>query len=98
MGSGTLERTFDRGTYIFGWVNDAGDRGFTAMGKQLGRIAKQSPSHVKRPLKSAAKTLKKSDPSDVPAGVLNFFRRHPYGTILGGTAALYLIQRWRRAD
>ncbi len=90
-----MQATVDRGTYIFGWFNDAGDRGFTAMGKQLDRMAKHSPGTLKRQLKGASKTLKRSDLSDVPAGIYNTVRRHPYGTILAGTAALYLIQRLR---
>lgn len=98
MAKGTLERTMGGGTYIFGWFNDAGDRGFTAMGKQLDRMAKRSPGQFKRQLKGASKALKKSDPSDIPTGVAGLVRRHPYGTALAGTAALYLIQRWRQRD
>jgi hypothetical protein len=96
MRARTLTRTLDTGTYIFGWFNDAGDRGFTAMGKQLDRMARRSPGGLRRQLKGAAKTLKRSDLSDLPAGIASTVRRHPYGTIFAGTAALYLIQRWRR--
>ena len=92
-----LESARDRGTYFFGWVNDAGDRGFTAMGKQLGKMAKRSPDPLKRQLKGAAKTLKRSDLSDLPSGFGQFVRRHPYATALVGTAAIYLMQRWRQS-
>ena len=96
MATNPLQTKVDRGTYIFGWFNDAGDRGFTAMGKQLHRMAKNSPTQLRRPLKDAAKTLKRSDLTDVPGGLYNTIRRHPYGAIAVGTAAVYLIQRLRR--
>jgi hypothetical protein len=96
MANSTLLRTAGGGTYIFGWVNEAGDRGFTAMGKQLDRVAKTGPRQLKRPLRDAAKTLKRSDLTDVPGGIYQTIRRHPYGAILAGTAMVYLVSRWRR--
>jgi hypothetical protein len=96
MATSNMLRAAGRGMYIFGWVNDAGDRGFSAMGEGLSRLAKMSSGDTRRQLKSAAKTLKRSDLSDVPAGIYQTARRHPFGTILATTAAIYLIQRWRR--
>jgi hypothetical protein len=96
MVNSNLLRAAGKGVYIFGWVNDAGDRGFTAMGEGIERLAKMSSGDMRRQLKGAAKTLKRSDLSDVPAGIYNTIRRHPVGTLLAGTAAIYLIQRMRR--
>lgn len=96
MASNRLQSTTGRGTYVFGWFNDAGDRGFTKMGKQLNRMAKHGPDPFRQPLKGAAKTLKRSDLGDVPTGIYNTIRRHPYSAIVIGTAAVYLVQRMRQ--
>ena len=94
MPRSTLQRTVNRGGYVVEWFNDAGDRGFSAVGKQFDRAARRSPRPVAKRLKSASRTLKRSDFSDVPVGVARAARMHPYRTLLIGAAAVYLVQRW----